>query len=187
MDISKIADSIFKIKDLFSNDWVSLRELSCPSKDIKGYSFLHETRCDGKIISILPYKTVDEDYEFLIRKEVTPCWSLSPEFSSITGGDEGNVVKTTIMELKEEAGYDVDESELIDLGICYGTKSSDTIYSLFSVNLTDKKKGEVAGDGSSLEKIATCVWVKALFLLKVKDPLASTLFLRLMNYLNLSE
>jgi 8-oxo-dGTP pyrophosphatase MutT (NUDIX family) len=179
-NLQRIADSIVKVKNLYKNDWVSLRELSCSAQKIEGYSFIHEDRCDGKIISVLPYRNKNE---FLIRKEVTPCWSLSPEFSSITGGNEGNIKETVVLEMKEETGYDVSESELIELGTCYGTKSSDTIYYLFSIDLTGKKQGKATTDGSSLEAMASCQWVNKDFLLTVKDPLVSTIYLRLVNHL----
>lgn len=177
----KIADAIMKpkIKKLFSNDFISICEIIAPAKGINGYSYLHESRCNGKIISILPYRKINDKIQYLLRKEITPCWGLNPLFSSITGGDEGNIPQSAIRELKEEAGYTIDETELIDLGTCFGTKSTDTIYYLFSCDLTKKTKEIASGDGSYLEKIATVKWVLFDTILIVKDPLVSTICLRL--------
>lgn len=181
--IQKIAQEILDtqptFKTLFENKWVALKEMACPAQGINGYDFLHETRCNGKIISILPFRKIGDDSEYLIRKEVTPCWSLDPEHSSITGGDEGNVIESAIRELEEEAGFDIEEKDLIDLGTCYGTKSTDTVYYLFSTDLTGKEMHQPKGDGSKLEAEASNEWVKYDFLLTVKDPLVSTICLRL--------
>jgi 8-oxo-dGTP pyrophosphatase MutT (NUDIX family) len=148
------------INTLFQNQWLSLKEVVAPP-NIKGYVFSHETRSNGSIVSILPYRELNGKTQFLLRKEITPCWDdEEPNFSSITGGIEDISQKrqTVINEIKEEAGYEVSKQDLMFLGTCRGSKSSDTTYYLYSVDLSDKKQGDAVGDGSELERLGSCVW-----------------------------
>ncbi|MEK6880696.1 MAG: NUDIX hydrolase, partial [Nanoarchaeota archaeon] len=124
-----------KIKTLYDNKWLSLKEIIEPG-EIKGYIYSHETRSDGKIIAILPYR-IDKNgkTEYLLRSEITPAWGEGDKISSITGGVEDDDHLTTAQhELKEEGGYIVDKDELKYLGTSFGSKSSDTIYYLYTVD-----------------------------------------------------
>jgi 8-oxo-dGTP pyrophosphatase MutT (NUDIX family) len=171
-----------KIETLKDNKWLSLKNMVDPGNGVNGYVFSHETRCDGKIVSILPYRKVGDKIEFCLRKEVTPCWSMEQQISSITGGVENNdPVTTAIHEIEEEAGYKVTKNELVSLGTCFGTKSSDTVYHLFTVDLTDKEKGIASGDGSELEAKAECYWDKTVE--KAVDPFVYTNHYKLMKLL----
>jgi len=165
---------------LFSNDWVALKEVKNPDEGVNGYVYLHESRCDGKIIVLLPFRRTKPKTEYLLRKEVTPCWSMKQVISSITGGYEKSegIKGTAVMELEEEAGYEVKEKDLIPLGTCRGTKSCDTVYHLFAVDLTDKEKTtDAKGDGSELEAKAECVWRTNLD--ECEDPMAYVAYTRL--------
>lgn len=175
------------IKKLCGNKWVELREMVDPDKGVKGYVYSHETRCDGHIVTILPYRT-DSDgnlTEIMVRMEVTPCWEMKPVMSSITGGVEKNSdgeldpLATAALELKEEAGLDVDQDKIKSLGTCYGVKSSDTVYHLYATDATGAKEVKAEGDGSELEKKAWCEWVKPQELVKAKDPFLAMLFVKL--------
>jgi hypothetical protein len=173
-----------EIKTLYDNKWLSLKTIIAPEKKVEGYVFSHETRCQGKIISILPYQIVDGKTLYLLRKEVTPCWGFDPVISSITGGYEGGDPRdTVILELNEEAGYDVELKHLLSLGTCFASKSSDTVYYLYSVNLTKFERHKSTGDGSELEKLAECIWLEEDIIPAVKDPLVSVLFIRLKSHI----
>ena len=151
---------------------------------VNGYEFSHEDRCNGKIIALLPYKEVVDTIEILLRNEVTPCWGMNHVISSITGGLETDDPRdTAIHELKEEAGYDADNKQLISLGTSFGTKSTDSVYYLYSINLTNAEQGEATTDGSELEKKANCVWCPLNKVLDAKDPQVSVMFLRLCSHL----
>jgi predicted NUDIX family NTP pyrophosphohydrolase len=147
------------IETLKENKWLSLKIMKYPEKGVHGYVYSHETRCDGKIVSILPYRIKYGKIEYLLRREVTPCWGVDKQvISSITGGVENDDPHTTVIhEILEEAGYDVTKEQLIPLGTSFGIKSSDTVYYYFSVNLTDMKREVAKGDGSELEAQAECV------------------------------
>lgn len=168
------------IKTLFENKWVSLKEMSLPEEGVNGYSYLHEIRCHGKIISILPFRNlVKGKFEFYIRKEVTPCWGMQESLSSVTGGvEKDDIVSTTIHELEEETGYLCKADEIIKLGTCRGTKSVDTMYYLSAFDVTNSKQVEAKGDGSELEAKASMIWMNEEDLHKVVDPLVGILYLR---------
>jgi ADP-ribose pyrophosphatase YjhB (NUDIX family) len=161
------------IETLFDNEWLSLREVREPDRGINGYVYSHEKRCNGLIVAVLPYRWSDEPHkmEFLVKEEVTPCWGLDPERSAITGGYEGvDVHDDAVRELAEETGYSVPLYELISLGTCYASKSSDTVYHLFTVDLTGREPGEAVGDGSRLEAESSAVWIDSWQLAGILDP-----------------
>ena len=160
------------VRVLCKTKWVSLMAMKTDMTGDNEYIYSHENRCDGKIVSILPYRyktrmgiiSPHEKYgiEYLLRKEVTPPWGKPPKqfISSITGGVEnGDTIGTAVHEIAEEAGYEVDRKDLKFLDISYGSKSSDTVYYLYTVDLSGKEKTlKAKGDGSILETMAECFW-----------------------------
>lgn len=147
----------------------------------EGYYFLHENRCDGKIVSLLPFRQRQRGLEYLARVEVCPAHGLTPEVCGITGGvDPGtSVVETARHELLEEAGYRVELAELIDLGQVYPSKSADTVAYLFGVDVTDRTAETATGDGSRWEQGSSVLWVTKQQGLLVQDPLFVTCIARL--------
>jgi hypothetical protein len=173
-----------KIETLYSNKFIEIQKISDPKKGVKGYFYLHEK--NKGVISILPFKKEKNQIQFLLRKEITPCWSMNYNISSITGKhDQKTPILTAVKELKEEAGYEVSSKDMINLGTCRGTKSCDTIFYLFSVDLTDKKEGKATTDGSELEKNATCIWNSDVS--KSVDPLSYVSYCRLTKKLDLEK
>lgn len=170
---------------LRKNKWLSLMEVQAPDQGVDGYVYSHETRCQGEIVALLPYRIKSPGvYEYLIKNEMTPCWGLKKTLSAITGGWEGGDIRSdAVRELWEEAGYEVSKSELINLGASYASKSSDTVYSLFSVDLTGYKQLAAPGDGSRVESESESFWVKSNVLQAVLDPQVSVMYLRLKKYL----
>lgn len=177
------------IKVLCKTKWVSLRQMIDPENGVNGYDYLHEDRCEGKIVAILPYRyktrmginSPHEKYgvEYLLRKEVTPPWGMKQFVSSITGGvEKGDTIGTAVHEMAEESGYEVKRSEMKFLGTSFGTKSSDTVYYLYTVDLTGKEKTlEADGDGSELERMAECYWDDTIE--NADDPLVYVLHYKL--------
>lgn len=146
---------------LHKGNWLHLMQRS--GEGYK-YEYVHESRCGGNIIAILP---VHQKKGMLVRQEFTPCWSEEGlHISSITGGWEKarhpTPIDTVVEELREEAGIVLrDESVIKTLGSCRGTKSSDTLYHLFLVDLSDDNYDEVkiTTDGSVLEGKAHNEWM----------------------------
>lgn len=168
-------------KILYKNKWLSLHE-----KDFNGYPYIysHETRCNGHIIAVLPYRLKQNgDYEFLMISEVTPCWSEQPISGCITGGwENGKKLKeVTVKELFEEAGYKVTVDDIISLGTCRGTKSNDTIFHLYTVDLTDKDPHKANGNNEFGDYTRTNAWYESV--LTSEDPITYTVYVKLLTYL----
>lgn len=171
---------------LYDNKFTQFRRVI--SDRINGYTFLHEIRCDGEIVSVLPYRVDEEsgEFEFLVRSEATPCWEIEkPVLSSITGGvaENDTIEMTVIKELEEETGYKVYPENLIYLGECYGTKSVSTEYYIYSVDLTGYEQTSPLYIETELDEIAGCEWVSEEVLTSLKDPFIYVAYTRLMRYL----
>lgn len=109
-------------------------------------------------LCILPYRITSE-IEFLLRDEFCP---VIPNLITIITGriDEGETPEqAAIRELKEEAGYEVLESQLKSIGEVILGKQSNCSEKLFSVDLTDVPEGEITTDGTIHEKNSRNYWV----------------------------
>jgi 8-oxo-dGTP pyrophosphatase MutT (NUDIX family) len=146
---------------LATTKWLQIRKTMNPEFGIHGYQYAHKVISDGHDVAILPYRWTDNGtIEVLLRKELTPAWKpLGYKVNAITGGiDKGMTPKqAAIQEVKQEAGYTITEDDLIDLGTIFISKAEDTIYHLFSVDLTDFEQGDVEPDGG-LEEQESCFW-----------------------------
>ncbi|GII59353.1 hypothetical protein Pth03_77420 [Planotetraspora thailandica] len=77
------------IENLHENEWLSLRVIRDPDARVNGYVYSHESRCQGRIVAVLPYQDTPEGRRYLLKSEVTPCWGLNQILCAITGGYEG--------------------------------------------------------------------------------------------------
>lgn len=78
------------------------------------YVFMHENRCNGNIVAVLPYRIVDNKIDVLVRYENNPAWTNKRDeflLTMITGGVENDISETVMTELREEGGYVIDEIE----------------------------------------------------------------------------
>jgi 8-oxo-dGTP pyrophosphatase MutT (NUDIX family) len=148
---------------------------------VEGYVYSHETRCRGRIVAVLPFRTVSGGAaEYLVKSEMTPCWGFDQVLSAITGGYEGGDIEDdAVRELLEETGYAVARSELTALGESYASKSADTVYSLFTVDLTGREAGKAPGDGTRLEAESAAVWSTGMELASMKDPQLAMMYMRI--------
>ena len=164
--------SVHKAGDrvLYDNKWLQLMD-----KD--GYIYSHEVRCAGSIVVVLPYRRIGKDaWEFLVRDEVTPCWRDTPTLSAITGGVEnGEPLEDAVRELKEEAGYSVAPDKFVFLGKCRASKSADTYYFIYAVDVAGLEPEEALGDGSKNDQ-APSVWLSGKKLCELEDAQAITAY-----------
>lgn len=149
-----------------------------------GYAFVREVRCDGHIVSVLPYRDSSKGRQYLARREICPAHAAlnqQPELCSITGGvDSGNSpVETARLELMEEAGYTIDTANFVSLGIVKPSKAMDTVAHLFAINVSGVQRQRARGDGSRWERGATVQWISESEGLDIEDPLFVVAFARL--------
>jgi len=148
-----------------------------------GYTFMHEVRCNGVIVSLLPFRFAPDGkrVEYLARLEVCPAHGSELELCSITGGLEPGVTvaETACEELWEEAGYRAETSELIDLGTVRPSKASNTIVHLFAVDASEKLQSTPPTDGSRFEIGSSVEWVGHERGVQISDPLFVTAIARL--------
>lgn len=180
-----------KRKVLMDNDWVQLCKMTDDQPPrINGYVYSHEKRCNGNIVAALPHKVITENrngefvkvLSFLFRVEATPCWrGKTPVPSSFTGGIDYDMREygpalTMAKELREEAGINsINANDLISLGTCFGTKSCDTVYHLYTIRLTNSQHDTLEVE-SELESTAYCKWVE-IALQPVNDRTGTIVFL----------
>jgi 8-oxo-dGTP pyrophosphatase MutT (NUDIX family) len=151
-------------KVLHETKWLTLLELKDPENGVDGYICTHSGWTNGQGIAVLPYRyhMAGGEIEYLLRQEVTPCWSMEPSLSSITGGmdkDGEPPWECAVRELKEEGGYLCEyPGRWNDLGSVMSNKSSTTLVHLFAVDLTGLEFTGAEGDGTVLEAKAWCEW-----------------------------
>lgn len=161
---------------LFKEEWLSIRENN-------GYTYVHEERANGVLVAILPYRK--NKTEYLMRMEICPAHGDEHEFCGIIGSYDDlkyTINQTAIRELKEEAGYEITEEQLIPLGWVWDSKVADTKVYLYTVNLTDIEPGEATTDGTELEKTAYCMWESRKNCTKTRDSKIHTI-LNKMNWM----
>lgn len=144
--------------------------------DRDGYTYIHEVRCGGQIISILPFRLTTHGRSYLARRETCPAHEAlneQPELCSITGGVDAphTPADTAQIELLEEAGYSISSDELIPLGWVKPSKAMDTVAHLFAVDVTSKTPNAAVGDGTKWEAGASVEWVSEKLGLDIGDPL----------------
>lgn len=183
---------------LFEGNFLDLREIfispDASEKDVEedqGFEYVREKRCNGQVVACLPYRekrthtaAVFDTVEFLLRREIVPPWGTQSQLCSITGGYEeelGEPVETMREEMIEEAGYDLPVESFISLGTVRSVKSADTLYHLFTVDLTDVDRDyeDPKGDGSLLEEYGSVEWSESIA--GVNDPQVYVMWYRLIH------
>lgn len=167
-------------------EFVELRVMRDPTLGVHGYFYLHEVKCSGHKVALLPFRRMGATVTgVLLRHEVTPCWGMQKRISSITGSLDpshvGDVLTCALEELREESGYVVERGELIGLDTCFCNKMTDSKFYLFAVDVGRMIPGVAEGDGSELEKQAHNEWHNTPD--DAVDPLVHILWYRLMRYL----
>ena len=107
-------------------------------------------------------------------------YAIPLELSSITGGVEDGQCpcETAIMETGEEAGYQISEDQLIELGTVRSSKGMDTTVHMFAVDVAGMEQGEAKGDGSQGEEEAHTNWLSIEEAVACKDPLMAAMIAR---------
>lgn len=175
-----------KVETLFENKWVTVLEKETEKNG--NYTYTHKPWCNGVAVAILPYKQKSvDDISILGRFEICPAHSDDTELCSITGGFDNKEIFTiyecVLNELMEEGGYKAEVEHLINLGTVRPSKSSDTLMYLFAINIDQEgiEECEATTDGTVGEIGAYCKWVDIEDAIECKDPLVSTMIIRMLT------
>lgn len=123
-------------KILYKDEIISVRE---SVKNNEVYIYTHEEISDGKRVVVLPFRKKRGGRQFLLRREFIPCWDSHTDVCAISSKvKNGNPEETIIEELLRDTGYSIKASELIRLGVVSASKSSDTTYYLYGLDLSKK-------------------------------------------------
>lgn len=165
------------VKTLWQNKWIEVRSRN-------NYTYIHTPIGDGAAVAIMGFREKEGRMEYLGRFENCPAHGDEFELCSLTGmldvyGEDKKM--TALRELKEESGYIVnDVNRVIELGTVRPSKASDMELFLYAVEIKDSDELiEIEGDGTAGEEGAYAKWVSGEELAFCKDPVVSTLMLRL--------
>lgn len=152
------------------------------SLGLKNRFYWVQSNSGGQVVAVLPYRFNNNILEYILVKELRPPWGKELTTQSLTGDCDKLFDKrnNATRELKEETGYDVFPSELIDLGECRASKLSDSVVYTYAVDLTGKKPGKTYLEG--YEKFIETVWLKEEELYEIQDPLFFLLYFRLKHW-----
>lgn len=154
-----------------------------PSLGLKNrFYYVQNTDSNGEAVAVLPYRFDNNILEYLLVKELRPPWGRELTIQSLTGGMDGRFDhrNNATKELKEETGYDVFPSELIDLGVGRTSKLSDSVLYMYGINLTGKVAGKTALEG--YEKFLESVWLMEEELYEIQDPIFFMTYFRLKHW-----
>ena len=156
-------------------------------------NYIHVIENKGRIgikqinpsVMILPY-TVDENgnpKSIGLISEPSDIKEGGMIQTIITGSPEKSdvdILATAKRELREEAGYDIEDTERWDfLGNIQSSKLVVNGNPAFGVDVTDVEKGEKTGDGSESEKNSKFSLVPLNDALNIDDALIACLFLKI--------
>lgn len=127
-------------KILYKDEVISVRE---SLKENEKYIYTHEEISGGKRIVILPFRKKFGGRQFLLRREYIPCWDSHTDVCAISSKVyENDPEQTALKEIQKATGYLVKTSELMGLGVVSASKSSDTTYYLYGLDLSKHDKEE---------------------------------------------
>lgn len=152
--ILKEATETIKEKVLWENKWFKIVEKT--DKDGAQMSGIQPLL--GNVV-VVPYvKEGDKITKVGVMNEVNPLWGEGTHVTTITGGvEEGeDNLEAAKRELKEEAGYDVEDSDKWQF-ICETSVSKivDGVQPCFVVDVTGLEIGEASKDGTINEELSS--------------------------------
>lgn len=153
------------IKQLTNNRFLNIKEIKDPENNVRGYQFAERLGVDS--VAFIGYYPQEET--FLVNKEYKP-----PISRFITGAFGGSMDKSkspaeiVIGEVREEAGFEVNESDLKYLGRVFVSTQMNQFCYLFIVIL-DKVKQKERQPENAVEAMATTKWVKEEDIYKMEE------------------
>jgi len=123
---------------------VVLKEATTP----KG-PYVYASQLGGMMAILLPYRKKMGTAQYLLRRELIPCWDSHMDICGIGVFGEHSALEGLLIEtLKKESGYQITSNELKCLGVCATDRYTDTTCFLYAVDLSrhgaSEEKLEVA-------------------------------------------
>ena len=177
-----------EIKQVAATEFLSLNTLRDSNIDESvTYDFVHETKCNGRKIAILPFDLNELNIPeyFYLMDEYVPCWGSSSRLVSITGSVElsSPTIEAVCEELQEESGFHLpsDSDRIIPLGYCFSSKMLSSHFELYAIDVTGLSAAAAKTDGSVLESLSTCNRIHRDKFNLCVDPLAYVMRSRLLD------
>jgi 8-oxo-dGTP pyrophosphatase MutT (NUDIX family) len=161
--------------------------------NFKGFQVIEKNGKEGirvlfDNVVIMPFVRDDKGLPLMIGviKELNPFREGGSTISLITGTkdpEDTDYLQTAIRELREEGGYDVqDSSRWFYMGNVYSSKLVDHEQPCFAVDVTGITPGIPTGDGTPDEEAQEFILIPANDVVKIKDVFIPALFLKLFKY-----
>lgn len=130
---------------------------------------------DGVTVLPFDFSRPDGKYYYCLHEQMNAMGHDRPVLCSLTGSmDPGeDPLGTALRELREESGYVVRQSSMMQLSKDYvhTYKACTKKTWLFAADLKGHVQVDPIGDGSTIEEEAYCVWVSAEEVLASRDNL----------------
>lgn len=115
-----------------------LKEVATP----KG-SYVYASQTGGMMAVLLPYRKKMGVVQYLLRRELIPCWDSHMDICGIgVIGPQNELEKLLVATLERESGYHVAPGELKCMGVCAADRFTDTTCFLYAVDLTRHNPSE---------------------------------------------
>lgn len=171
-----------------SNNFKEKTLHSTPRFDVVDRDGMIGVKSTVEPVVILPFISDQQGLPLMlgVLKERNQFRESGYSISAISGTSEDedpDYLSTAKRELKEESGYDVDDSSRwFFLGTVTASKMVDCEHPCFAVDVTGLQKGEAETDGSENEKLSQFVFIPANDVVKLKDVFIPALFLKLFKF-----
>lgn len=111
---------------------VVLKETNTPNGP-----YVYASQLGGMMALLLPYRKKMGTPQYMLRRELVPCWDNHMDICGIAVIGEQNDLESLLIDtLKKESGYQISARELKCLGVCATDRYSDTTCFLYAVDLT---------------------------------------------------
>ena len=165
------------INALTNNKFLNIKEVCHPEKNVKGYQFAERRGVDS--IAFICWDRATGDY--LVNREYKP--PVDEFICSAFGGSlDKNVdqMKIVIGEVREEAGFEVTDKDVIFVGKAFVSTQMNQYCWLYFV-MVDKKSQLELKPENAVEAMAKPVWMWRSEIIKLDDWKAVTILTKAEN------
>jgi hypothetical protein len=143
------------IRQITNNNFINLKEVNDPQMGCKGYQFAERKGVDS--VAFICYDKSKE--KFLLNEEATPPLGVFL-IRAFGGSLDKNITKEEIVqaEVLEEAGYEVDLSDIKSLGKAFVSTQMNQYCYLYLVFISDKNKKERKPENAT-EALSKLKWL----------------------------